>query len=103
MVPLSPHLILAAISNIIALRAHYVENVTVIEQSNIRPDYNLWQEQVLLLQQGLVSHQIPPQPHRMLLQQIFLHHHMLLQQALLPQHLHLLIQQLHDIPHHHQM
>ena len=61
MVPLNPHLIMAAINTIIALRAQYEENGTVIVQSNIRPDYNLWQEQVLLLLRGLV-------PHHMLLQ-----------------------------------
>ena len=58
MFPLNLFLIMAAISTVIARRAQSVESVTVIEQSYIRPDYNLWQEQVLLLQQGLVTHQM---------------------------------------------
>ena len=58
MVPLNLYLIMAAISTLIDTRAQFVGSVTVIEQSYIRPDYNLWQIQVLLLQQGLVTHQM---------------------------------------------
>ena len=41
MVPPISHIIKPAISTLIArLRVQFVENVTVNEQSNIRPDYN---------------------------------------------------------------